>query len=548
MRFSLHSRYVVFCTAGVFLLLVVILLQWQRGNFSSEVSGPDEPSHFVTGILVREFIVSGDWSDPVGFASEFYVHYPKVGIGHWPPVFYVLQSLWTLVLPSTRVSMVLFMACLTTLAACVLYHAIRDEFDTALGIPLCLLFVLLPMVQRYSGVLMTEIPLALFCLLATLSFGKYLESGLWSDSTKFGVYSSLAILTKGSGFSLALVPLFAVLIGRRFYLFRKLSFWWSAVLVVIVCLPWYWFTRELFQDGFNQNSPVLAGVQKMGWFYAVELFAIGGPIFGLMLVIGMVVAFRRCAQSATGGVWDAVLASFFAVPVFLALTPIGPNARYLVQVIPAWVMLVALGIDFVAMRLPESLTTSQKRLVVSGCVLVLFVCVHLSIPNQHAFGFDQVAQRLLDNRDLEDAAILISSDSAGEGMFVSAVARRENRMGRIVLRSSQVLSSSGWMGYDYECLFENPNQVLKFLDSIPVSVVVFDRSVRPGPQMVHHELLLETLKRHALNWQELDSYTRMHQGIMKSDAIQVFIRDDIGSVSPPNTAMIWEMVMPQKRF
>lgn len=72
---------------------LTVLLQARGGAFRSEFSAhPDESAHYVTGLMVREYVAAGAPQPPVQFAQDYYVHYPKVAIGHWPPVFYVLQA------------------------------------------------------------------------------------------------------------------------------------------------------------------------------------------------------------------------------------------------------------------------------------------------------------------------------------------------------------------------------------------------------------------------------------------------------------------------
>ena len=42
--------------------------------------------------MVYDYLRGGSYGDPMGFAEAFYVRYPKVAIGHWPPVFYGVQA------------------------------------------------------------------------------------------------------------------------------------------------------------------------------------------------------------------------------------------------------------------------------------------------------------------------------------------------------------------------------------------------------------------------------------------------------------------------
>src|SRR5687768_1549891 len=79
---------------GVFLLFTGIALTLQRvcGAYHGEFNGyPDEPAHYVTGLLIRDYIAQGLPQPPMAFAKNYYLHYPKVALGHWPPLFYMAE-------------------------------------------------------------------------------------------------------------------------------------------------------------------------------------------------------------------------------------------------------------------------------------------------------------------------------------------------------------------------------------------------------------------------------------------------------------------------
>src|SRR5579864_989864 len=82
----------IFCAS----VALTIGLQWRGNAYQSEWSGTeDEAAHYVTGLMVHDYIRDGLPASPLGYARRYYEHYPKVAIGHWPPVFYILQAAWT---------------------------------------------------------------------------------------------------------------------------------------------------------------------------------------------------------------------------------------------------------------------------------------------------------------------------------------------------------------------------------------------------------------------------------------------------------------------
>ena len=75
-------------------LPLVLVLQYATGIYRSELShDPDESAHVITSLMIHDYAQSGLGSSPLRFAENYYVHYPKVAIGIWPPVFHATAAL-----------------------------------------------------------------------------------------------------------------------------------------------------------------------------------------------------------------------------------------------------------------------------------------------------------------------------------------------------------------------------------------------------------------------------------------------------------------------
>ena len=70
----------------------------------------------------------------MAFAEGYYLHYPKVALGHWPPVFYMVQAIWMLLLPPSRATAMLLMALVTTTTATMLYYTARRSLGSVAGV------------------------------------------------------------------------------------------------------------------------------------------------------------------------------------------------------------------------------------------------------------------------------------------------------------------------------------------------------------------------------------------------------------------------------
>lgn len=97
----------------------------------------------------------------------------------------------------------------------------------------------IPVVQMLSRDVMSDVLLGITTFLALLSLGRFLDTEDTKYSCWFGIWASLAILTKGLALFLVLVPPIAVVLTRRYHLFIRFSFWLPALIVAVLCGPWY---------------------------------------------------------------------------------------------------------------------------------------------------------------------------------------------------------------------------------------------------------------------------------------------------------------------
>jgi 4-amino-4-deoxy-L-arabinose transferase-like glycosyltransferase len=452
--------------AGLLFFAVAVALRYAAGAFDAEFSAyPDEPAHFLTGLMVRDYLAGGLGTHPMRFAESYYAHYPRTALGHWPPVFYLVQAAWMLVFAPGRVSVLLLIAVLTAGLAEAIFSFLRREFGILTGLSAGLFFVLLPLTQQLTGAVMAEMLTALLSFHAVLVFGDYLESGRPTHSIWFGALAALAILTKPNALALAIVPLLAVMISRRYSLFGRTSFWMPAAIVVVTCGPWYWWARGMAHSGLQ------IGFTK-GWLRkAVLLYnsaalgeLAGWPILGIAL-IGM------AARWGVSGRWAAMCALLPSVWIFhTAVVPLR-EVRHFVPAIPAVVVFAAVGIHWLCAR--------WRWAGAAGAVAcAAFFASSFTIPRKPHLGIRETVGNLPALSGYRDAVILVSGGPATEGALIAEIAMNERRPGHFVLRGSKVLARLDLMGRSPQLLYHSPEDVLRFLESVPVGLIVHDGDAR----------------------------------------------------------------------
>lgn len=513
------------CLFYLAILCLVLFCTWRAGAFHAEYGGlPDEAGHYVTGLMFHEYLASHHYSSPVAFAENFYLHYPKVAIGHWPPVFYILQAAWTLVFSDSRFSLMFLMAVFAAFLAFTMFKAFSPEFGKSLAFVVSLLFVALPVVQLLAGMVMADILVSLLSFLAALSFGRFIETGQSRDVLIFGLLAIAAIMTKGSALALALLPVVAIVLTRSWWVLRRPALWAAACLVVVVCGPWYWFTRHMSDGAWQQPFPSMDYSWGAFKFYTSQTIHILGWGLACLAAAGFLLKGIQSFRERRMGTWAALIGLFVSFWIVCLVVPTGFGSRYLLPTIPAAMAFALAALVYIAARLRlQRLRPAARPIVLSAVLVALFCTAGFSFPRRQSFGYAPVARLMVSNPRFQNSTILISSDALGEGMFISELAMRQPHPAHIVLRSSKVLSKTDWNGDNYRSLFHTPAQIEQFLESVPITVVLLDDSVPKRDAKPDAKLLSSALIASPDKWKLAGTFPLWRNGVEHPNVLRIYV-------------------------
>jgi 4-amino-4-deoxy-L-arabinose transferase-like glycosyltransferase len=424
----------------------------------------------------------------------------------WGPLLHFTEAAWALIFPSTRTSLLLLMAAITASTAFLVYAALADEFGALLALAGAVLFVAIPSVQHYTGMIMADGLVALLDFCAAMAFGRYLNTRKAKHALLFSGYVCLSILTKGNGVALVLLPGFAMLFRRDFSILKLRSFWVAVAIIGGIAGPWqYYSARALL--GIADRHPG-------GWMFFLGHGRTIVSLLGLALcpVIAIGIYERLIApawKKTLDGKWASAGALICSVWVFHSLMPgTGPEVRYLIALIPPLLLFLIAGTSRLARSIAiPGIAVRPRAWGFAAIVIAVFLTTAFWIPRKLHYGFDQVAE-LIQRPEHKASVVLISSampGAEGEGMLISEVAMREHPPSMIILRATKMLSQSDWLGGHYVLLDQTSEEVMKFLKSIPVGIVVIhnQRGLSGTPD---HRLLQQAIATYSADWERLGTY------------------------------------------
>ena len=533
------------CPSLLFVFLVFTAIagffQWNEGAFRAEFGGhPDESAHYVTGLLVRDTLVmaknyvsSGCHGSPVKMGKEFvqsyYDHYPKIGLGVWPPLFYLAQSAWTLPFGVSRCSILLLMASLAGLVGTILYSALRKDHGPPPAFFAGLAWICLPLAQQYYGMVMAEMLSTVLMFAATLRFGRYMDGRRPWDAYAFGLLASGAILTKGTGLALAFVPLLAIPLTGRFSLLKEKALWIGGAMVLILAGPWTFATRKLGEGGWEQPNPSWSFTRQALPYYGWKVCVAFGVLIGVLVLAGLVIrACRFVREDDDRGRWASLLALTIGVVVFQSIAPAGREARHIIPLLPCGLMFAAETFSWISRRV-RSFGVPQIAAEWTMCAALILTLAGLprlsggsvpffgSIGDELRFipckpapkpvgGFGPVIADLMArcDKDKHGSVFLVSSDSSGEGSFIAEVAMQEtHRPEHFAKRVSKELGVSSWSGGNYKPKFESDAALLTALTNGAFDFVVMDTAIPERGRRPHHDLLRRVVESHRDNFEKV---------------------------------------------
>jgi hypothetical protein len=523
--------------------LVAVALQAASGAHASGFGTiSDEAAHYVTGLMVRDYLATGWPEHPVRFAENYYLHYPKVALGQWPPMFYILQAVWTLPFGGSRLVVLTGMATLAALTGTLIHRALLPHVGLVLSIAGGVLFLAFPLTQEHTAAVMTEIPVALFCLGAALMFGRYVESGRPRDVYAFALLAAAAIMVKGSGFALALVPPLTIAMTGRWPVLLRLHLWLAGMLVALLCIPWYWMTTEMVSGTWvGGTSPTVQYTIQAARSYPRWLAGAGG-VFVAGAALGGVLT-RRWRQSGSAAI-AATAALGVAALLLHGVVPSSLAPRNLLTVLPPLAIFATLGLAWAARLVPP---VAARPWAAAAIMLAVFGLERFEVYQKGWHGYHRAAEQLLADPVPTDGAFLVSADSIGEGLFIAEVAMRDNpRPGHVVLRASKILARSDWLGRGYQSFFSDPGELVSFLDALPIKAIMIDTSVPAPSRDLHERLMEQAVDMAPERWELAGSYDLVRRGTRHPGALSVYVRN--GEMPSPPHPFIFEEASGRRRI
>lgn len=444
--------------------------------YSNGFSGSDEPAHFLNAYLVSVYFQHWLGSNPMAVAADFYVHYPKITIGHWPPAYYALLGLVFTVIPATVKTAFIINLLVSALPSAGVAVALGSLAGWRAGVIGAVIYAFTPLAIEGQTYFMLDQALAACCIAAAMSWYGFVKRPGWPRAFVFSAFCMLAVLLKGNGWLVVFLPLYYMILTRSFRLLALPYLYGAALVAAIVVVPWYWVTAGISADGFNYKAGLAYATTAL--FSNLSSLVSNLGMASLPLV-GIAVFLEYRGRRLAPMRWEVIsvcLSLVLATLTLQSLIPVDIVDRYLAPALPAVLVLAMIGIiDF---RGKFSKKTSS---LVGGIVAVALACslaspgvLHL-IDRQpkpdYRMDMAAEAQKVYSMPGIS----LIDGTPNAEGAYIAEMAIRDPLLNSYSIRASKLLAESNFMGSNYILKFQDSRNVARELDRMGIRTVVITR-------------------------------------------------------------------------
>lgn len=483
----------------VYFLLIAAFQHWTGASAAAFGGYPDEPSHYLSGLMIRDYGASGFPAHPFRFAVDYYTHMPFLAIGYWPPFFYVLEAAWMALFGYHRATVLLLPALLAALLSGTIFTLLRNRLAPPAAFLAGCLLLLTPPLLWSNELIMVDTTFALLCFWAGLAFARWVDTGSAGAALLTGLFASLGLLTKLNTIHLILLPPLVFLITVRWRLLLRGTFWIIPAVVAVLWGPWMLYTRNLLSIGFGglyrpdvPHMAMGAGralLENLGWLL-------------IPIVAGGAIALRR-ARFDTSALVCALLPVCYLV--FLLAARVEIESRFLVPVLAPLIVLAGIAIGALSERFARAgMPANWIGTALAAVTLVSFAATlgrKFPVPPNNQVR--PVIEFIRALHGPEDASILVPSEA--EGPFIAEIASDEkHRPLRFMIRPNKLLATIDWNGGSYQARYQTAEELVSLFERLPVRYTIIAARMDQHP-WAHERLLRAALDTHPERWRRLDA-------------------------------------------
>jgi hypothetical protein len=329
-------------------------------------------------------------------------------------------------------------------------------------------------------------------------------------------------MTHGSALSLLIVFVSAILMTRRFDIFRSKTMWICAATASAIVIPWYLFAFRYMSNGPAQGG-LLFAAEELPRVLRLYPTVLGPGLLSLAIAGAISVAYHVIRRSTEVPPLDVICLSLFVVPcIFYPLVPAGVEARRLMAIVPAAICLAIVACCQLAGKLQDSLKSKYLRPEFLFITTVLLLQGRsLAAYHKPQIGYQEIVQALFSDPHLSTANVLMSIDS--DGAVIAGMAAVQPDPSRYLVCARKMFAVSDWSGAKYRLVCHSPEEAMHAIERSPINALLID-SRDGGGLSTDNELLWQAVEKYPSHWKLLRRFPGHYAA--RSKDVFIYLLDD----------------------
>jgi hypothetical protein len=428
---------------------------------------PDAPSHALNGVFYKDMIEEGGGLHPRSYAERYYVQYPSLTIGIYPPVFYTIEGVLFRLFGVSPLVAKFTILLFTLLGVNTFFVLCRIWFPLGLSLVGCILYLLQPATLFGQKNVMLEMPALAMSLIALY----YLYVGLERDNSYAlfltPLFMALAFLTKQSTIFLLPIWIGWIILSKKWHIFKSRQFMLGVLIGTIILVPW--ITVNLTISRFYVGGAAFTYDVRANllYYFGQSSKIVSYPV--IILSILSVVLFIK-SRNRNGYRFALLWAGSVLLCVLLYdRRLVSAEPRQAMFIIPALIMLCMHVIWF----FKERVILCFQHKSVYPILLIVLICLHINpytvSGDRDIQGFDQVADFVVSDQD----CVSVLYDGYFNSNFVFHMRARDKSRRVFVFRANKVIYSTRWLlSLGYNELINETEQFDKLLKRYSIKYIV----------------------------------------------------------------------------
>jgi 4-amino-4-deoxy-L-arabinose transferase-like glycosyltransferase len=393
----------------------------------------DAASHALNGAFYKDMLEEKGFLNPVEYAERYYVQYPSLTIGMYPPVFYLVEALSYKIFGVSSEASKFAVLLFTIAGAYGFFLLCRLWFPVWLSVVGSLVYLLQPTTLFAEKNVMLEMPMVAASLIAL-----YYLCSLMEDHKKVALFmapffTAVAFLVRQGAVFLLLVWATSILCYRKWGIFKSPCFIAGVLTGTIILAPWIAVNLTVGRGHVAILDFQVSHIFPNVLFYCQHaLDIVSFPV--ILLSIGSLFAFKRLSREKSFRL--AILVILSVVPFLFPMKYRDP--RYAICLVPAFIILSLEVLWLFA----QNLSRIFPQRVVCWVLAVLIILLHYN-PNTvwgspDIQGFGKVADLVVNDQD----CVAVLYDGYYNERFIYEMRVRDEDRRVFVFRASKVVFST----------------------------------------------------------------------------------------------------------